>query len=311
MHSKTGQYFNALKAHGEDVSFTLVRLRGEKPLERLRYDHRLYDGVTAICELARRLPAEGFSAPQLPLTPKPGPLGLFLRLAVWWLRLFPGVGQSWRTGTGEKKAVSACLQLSSSQWRALQERGLGGLSHLLAALDHTARAHLIVGPWPRLWMVPVGLHPRITRETPAHNSVAFVDVRLWSEGTQAAISRQLKRDLKQGIYWGSRLTLHVALLFGEKVFRLVLPSLPRVFRRTGTLTHLGAWRFSGVAEDEWWVIEATTAELSPVAASVLEVNGKLGLAVQFHASLRWSEPEARVFVRRWKERLLSQGQELL
>ncbi len=293
----TWRYFNALKEKGEDTSFSVVCFHGQKPFKKLCFDHRRYDGISALCEMARAQPAEGLKVPTLKSSPRPSSLKRLYSLSLWWLRLWPGIGRAWRHRGEAALAVSAFISLEQS----------AGTAAVLAALDKTSQRYLKPSLWPRLWMVPVALYDRIHREIPPQNNVAFVDVRLYGETQMGSISKQIRRDLHQGLYWGTGLSLNSALILGTAFFKFSLNFLHHFFRRTGTLTNLGSWTMPGLPADEWWAIQLTVAKLSPVGASMVEINGKLGLGIQFHPTLGWNETMAQTFVNEWKENLLGQG----
>ncbi len=301
----TWQYFNALKEKGEDVTFSIIGFHGQRPFKKLCFDHRHYDGITAVCEMARGLPQEGFTAPELKSSPRPHLLTRISYLALWWLRLWPGIGKTWKKRGEVEQTVSAFIHIDRSQWKG------GGTAVVLAALDRTSQRYLTPSFLPRLWMVPVALYERISRELPPQNNVAFVDVRLFGQGNSRRVTQQMHRDLRQGLYWGTGLSLNCALLFGPSVFKFSLNFLHHFFRRTGTLTNLGAWTMPGLPDDEWWAIQLNVATLSPVGAGMMEINGHLGLGIQFHPTLRWNETMARNFMDEWKAEILSESEQAL
>jgi hypothetical protein len=300
------RYFDVLKQSGEETNFTIHRYRSERPLEKLTFDHRQYDGVSAICEIARKLPSEGFVPPQFKVAPKPSLFKRCMMLLTWSRQLFPGVGRSWITGTGVRMSAQAFINISEKEWSDIQARKGNGTVAILSTLDVVAQKYLTDSPLPRLWMVPVGLYEKIDRSLHPQNKVAFVDVSLWSEGNQKeAIQSQLKRDLPKGLYWGSILTLHIVDLLGEQVFLFSLKFMHHFFRRTGTLTNVGSWSIPGIPTEEWWAVQVTTVKMSPVGVGMLEINGQLGLGFQFHPSLRWTPLDAQKFAIEWKKELLS------
>lgn len=300
------RYFDVLKQSGEETSFAIIRFRSERPLEKLTFDHRQYDGVSAICEIARKLPKEGFVPPHFKVAPKPSLFKRWMMLLTWSLQLFPGLGRQWKKGSGVRMAAQAFVSLSQKEWSDIQTRKGAGTSAVLSSLDSLAQKYLTDSALPRLWMIPVGLYEKIDRSLYPQNKVAFVDVSLWSEGNQKeAIQSQLKRDLPKGLYWGSILTLHIVDLLGESGFLFSLKFMHHFFRRTGTLTNVGSWTIPGIPPEEWWAVQVTTVKMSPVGVGMLEINGQLGLGIQFHPSLRWNPIEAQKFALEFKKELLS------
>ncbi len=306
MHTKpdvTWDYFDVLRLSGEEATFSIVRFQGEKPLEKLRYDHRDYDGISAICEIARKLPAETFQAPNLQIQPKPSLFKQFLLLIVWCARVSPGIGKSWLKNKGLYLPSSAFISITKNEAANLKY----STADFLEALDRTAQPYLRKSLLPRLWMIPVGLYPQINRELPPLNRVSFVDVKLWNHSTTDKINSGIKRDLRSGLYWGSLLTLYTPRLLGKINFVFLLKVLHHFFRRTGTLTNLGQWTMKTQEANEWWAVDTTVVRISPVAASMIEINGCIGLGIQFHPSLRWTQSDAQKFMAEWKNNLLSQS----
>lgn len=297
------EYFDLLREHGEEASFTIKRFQGESPIDSVRFDHRNYDGISAMCELARTLPADGFTPPTLTVKLEPSLLKKFWLLLKWSLYLWPGIGKAWQTSNAKTRPVSAFVRLSPSEWTNLKTNG--GTARVIAALDLTAQKYLQPSWLPRLWMIPVGLYPQITRDLPPRNRVSFVDLRLFETGTALkTITTQLRESLTEGRYWGSFLSMYALKLLGKKLFIRQLQFMHHFFRRTGTLTNVGDWKIPTLPPEEWWAVQVTVVKISPVGASMLEVNGNLGLSVQFHQCLGWSEAQAQAFVKEWKAHLL-------
>jgi hypothetical protein len=299
------RYFDTLKQSGEDTTFSIHRYRSERPLEKLTFDHRVYDGVSAVCELARKLPAEGFAPPQFKVVDKPNLFRRCLMLFRWSRQLFPGLGREWKEGSGVRIAAQAYIHIDKNEWSDIQVRKGSPTNIILSSLDLVAQKYLKSSTLPRLWMIPVGLYDQIDRSLHPQNRVAFVDVSLWNKGNQiTSIQGQLKRDLSKGLYWGSILSLNIVDLVGVKIFVFFLKFLHHLFRRTGTVSNFGAWKVTGIPSDEWWVIQMTTVRISPVGIGMIEVNGQLGVGIQFHSSLRWTPLEAQKFAQEWKKEIL-------
>ncbi len=298
------EYFDLLREHGEEASFTIKRFQDESPIDSVRFDHRSYDGISAMCELARTLPVDGFTPPQLMVKAEPSNLKKLWLLLKWSVLLWPGVGRAWKKSSTNSDPVTAFIRLTPSEWAPLKRSG--GTAKVIAALDLTAQKYLKPSWLPRLWMIPVGLYPQISRDIPPKNRVSFVDLRLFEQGNAfQTVSSQLRESLSEGRYWGSFLSMYAIKLLGKKIFLWQLHFMHHFFRRTGTLTNLGDWKLATLPSDEWWAVQVTVVKISPVGASMLEVNGSLGLSVQFHQCLGWSEAQAQTFIKEWKAHLLS------
>ena len=298
------RYFEALRLSGEDITFALVRLRGSTILERISFDHRRYDGVSALCEYLTQNKFTQVTPPSLRSSPEPGHFKKLLHLLSWYVHLWPGLGRSWKARSPHHQQVGSQISLSEEEWKRVQERKPATVA-VLEALDRTAHAFYHPSRLPRIWMIPVGLYPTIDLSLEPSNRVSFIDLKLTgTDELENQIKTQLKTFLSQGQYWGNALTLDIVRLLGVRLFSKILKPMPHFFRKTGTLTNVGQWRIPSLDPDETWSIAVTTVGISPVGASMLEINGKLSLGIQFHAKLAWTQAQAQDFVQEWKARLL-------
>lgn len=302
----TWRYFNGLKNSGEDATFSIHRFRNERPLEKLTYDHRRYDGVSAICEILRTSKIETFIAPQFKVSPCPSFIKQLSLLLVWSIQLWPGLGKKWRTGNGVRMPAQSFVKLTKEEWMKVQSNKGGSTGTILAAVDKVAQKYYQPSFLPRLWMIPVGLYEKVDLTLAPQNKVAFVDVKLTGEGNQAEnINSQIKRDLSKGLYWGGLLTLNIVRILGDKLFAWSLKTMHYYFRRTGTITNIGKWDIPSLSNEEWWAVQVTTVRVSPVGVGLLEINGQLSLSFHFHPSLRWTPQDAQKIAMEVKSELLS------
>lgn len=300
------KYFESFRLRGEDIHFTLVRSTPHSILERITFDHRFYDGISAICEYSREKRLRLTSLPTLLTTQEPHFFRKFFQLLSWYKHIFPGLAREWNRDGQSCIQVGARECIDKDSWRKIQKIKPGTVA-VLEALDQVSLKYLKPSNLPRIWMIPVGLYPSIDLQVPPSNRVSFVDIKLKaSTQTHLEIKTQLKNFLSKGQYWGNVYSIYIVHLLGVKLFSLLLTFLPYFFRKTGTLTNVGQWTIDQLPENEYWSIDVTVVKISPLGASMLEINGQLGLGIQFHPSLGVSQEMADTFVKEWKELLLNQ-----
>lgn len=300
------KYFESFRLRGEDIHFTLVRSNPQSILERITFDHRYYDGISAICEYSRQRKLSVTSLPNLLTTPEPSVIKKLSQLFSWYKHIFPGLAQDWNRGSRSSIQVGARTSIDVASWKELQKIKPGTVA-VLEALDKVSLKYLKPSNLPRIWMIPVGLYPSIDIQTPPSNRVSFIDIKLSeSSNTHPEIKSQLKKFLSTGQYWGNLYSTYVVHFLGVRMFSLLLFFLPYFFRKTGTLTNIGQWKINHLPENEYWSIDVTVVKLSPVGASMLEINGQLGLGVQFHSSLGYTQEMADSFITEWRDELLNQ-----
>jgi hypothetical protein len=176
---------------------------------------------------------------------------------------------------------------------------------LLISLDKTSHAYLTNAELPRVWMTPVGLYDGVQRNLPPSNRVSFIDIKVKKNSSPLEIQESAKRQLMELNYWGTILTMRYSTWFGKAPLTLFAKYMHYVFRRTGTFSNMGEWQISGLDPKEWWVFgRGCVAKISPVEGTAMVVNGRMGLSIHFDLSLGFSQEDAQIFVKRWKENYL-------
>lgn len=293
----THKYFRAFSRIGVSTELRLFQMKGDEVFTVRSYDHAEYDGLTAMLSFAKDLGYPPVSPPRITYSAPPSPLGRFRELLRWYFAFFPFKASLWKKSNNGKR-VSAW-----ERWEVPSDLSSAELnSRLLLSLDRAAKAHLCHPKKERMWMIPVGLYPSLAEAKTTGNSVSFIDVAIDDQTTTPALSAQIRSYLKMGTHWGTLLTIRPAGLLGVWLFSQFLKTAHLSFRRTGTLTNVGAWSVPDLPEDEWWVFgDGMVAKMNPMVATALMVNGKLGVSVIFDASVGKSEAEARAFLKEWKE----------
>lgn len=296
-------YFECFKESGINTIFHIYRMRGNRKLTAIAFDHCTHDGVSAVLEMARSFPAQGFVAPQLNLKPKPSVWKRLLELLKWYGRFYPFTPAKWKVLSSDKQDIASGITKVEG-WNFPHPISLN--SRLLLALDQTSRDYLADPLGNTHWMTPVGMYDGISRELTPANRVSFIDLKLTPLSTLESVQTSAKMQLQAMNYWGTILTMYFSVMLGKKPFVLFSRYLHLFFRRTGTFSNVGEWKIPGLPEDEWWVFgQGCVARMSPVEATALVINGHLGISVHAHQSLGWSKEEAQRFVERWKENYLA------
>lgn len=296
-------YFEGFKNAGISTMFEIHRMNGETVIEKFSFDHVQYDGISAVLEVARRFPQEGFSSPKLVLKPKPPLLYRLKELAKWYGAFYPFMPPKWKTYSGNPTdVVSASVEIEN--WHSTDPK-ISVNTKLLHALDVTSQEYLTNGEKPRVWMTPVGLYNGVDRNLPPSNRVSFIDIKIKKESSEFDIQESARRRLMELHYWGTIMTMRLPQIIGKFLFRLAAKNMHLVFRRTGTFSNMGEWRIPGIDPKEWWVFgRGCVARMSPVEGTAMVVNGRMGISIHFDPSLKMTPDDAQIFVKRWKENYL-------
>lgn len=296
-------YFECFKESGMNTVFKIYRMRGNQKVAAVEFDHCTHDGVSAVLEMARTFPAEGFVAPKLSLKGKPSIWKRLLELFKWYARFYPFTPTKWKVLSQDKTdIVSGIVEVEG--WDFPHPVSVN--TRLLAALDITSREYLCNPKGKTHWMTPVGMYNGISRDLSPANRVSFIDLKLTPDSTLEEIQAQSKKQLQDQNYWGTILTMYFSVMLGKGPFTIFARYLHLFFRRTGTFSNVGEWNIPSLPEDEWWVFgQGCVARMSPIEGLSLVVNGRLGLSVHVHPSLGWSMEEAQKFVEKWKKNYLA------
>lgn len=299
-------YFECFRDSGMKTVFQVFRMRGNEKVEAHPFDHVHYDGISAITELARKFPVDGFNAPALTLKPKPHVVKRIYELLKWYVRFYPFMPSKWKSfSDNEKEITTAITQVPD--WASTDTK-ISINTKLLLALDQTSRKYLMNAK-PRVWMSPVGLYNKVTRDISPANRVSFIDLKIANNSTLEDVQEESKSQLKELNYWGTILTMYISVFFGKWFFTKFAKIVHLTFRRTGTFSNMGEWTIPGIPQDEWWVFgEGCVAKMSPVEGTAIVINGKMGLSVHFHPSLGIDHTRAQTFINEWKDNFLKLNQ---
>lgn len=287
-------YFAAFRRAGIDTTFEVHRHNNGPVVERINFDHVTHDGLSAMLEIVRRYPAEGQKLPKVTVPKKPSLVKRLYELARWYVRFFPFKPSLWKSN-GQTRMISASLQFPIIPHSSLLN------TRLLLSLDQTAKKYLEKPDLKRMWMMPVGLYPVVLRELPPLNRVSFVELSVDNNTSLPDLESQIKRELKSLSYWGTMLTMLPAKFMGQWFFSLLSKYLHLSFRRTGTFSNMGEWTIPQLPENEWWSFgKGVVARMSPVEATAITINGKLGVSIHFHESLGMQEQDALAFIEEWR-----------
>ncbi len=281
-------------------------MHGSQKVEAIPFDHVHYDGISAITELARKFPEEGFRAPVLTLKPKPSVFKRIFELMKWYASFYPFMPSKWKAFSKDKFEITTAIT-EVQNWQSTNKE-ISINTKLLFALDQTSRKYL-ENSKPRAWMTPVGLYDGISRDVKPANRVSFVDLKIRNESTLKDVQEEAKTRLKELNYWGTILTMYLSVFFGKWFFTKLAKHIHLTFRRTGTFSNMGEWSIPGLPQNEWWVFGVgCVAKMSPVEGTAIVVNGRLGLSVHFDSSIGMDDKQAQLFIDEWKENFLKLNQ---
>lgn len=297
-------YFECFREAGINTVFSIYRMQGPAKIAEQSFDHVDYDGISAVTELARQFPAEGFSAPKLTVKPKPSALKCFWELVKWYVRFYPFMPPKWKTYP-EKNAGLTSSIIEIEDWKK-PDPEISVNTKLLYALDLASQEFLTNGKKPRVWMTPVGLYNGITRDIEPSNRVSFIDIKIKKEMSQKELQSEAKRQLFELNYWGTISTMKFSTFFGKAPFIFASRYMHLIFRRTGTFSNMGEWKIPGIPQQEWWTFgRGCVARMSPVEATAIVINDRMGLSLHIDESISMPQEDADRFIRKWKEIYLS------
>lgn len=296
-------YFECLKDAGIDTIFQIFRMHDNEIVDRVQFDHVSYDGVSAMTELARKFPAEGFTAPKLTFRPKPNISKRLYELFKWYVRFYPFMPPKWKALSKDKTHIATGF-VQVENWKKPDD-AISINTKLLYALDIVSRNFNTNILRPRVWMTPVGLYDGIAREISPANRVSFIDIKISNADRPIDVQKKANLQLSELNYWGTMLTMGLPMILGKRLFTWIAQYMHLTFRRTGTFSNLGEWKILGLPENEWWVCVGCVAKMSPVEGMALVINDRLGLSMRFHPSLGFSDEDAQAFVEEWKKLYLS------
>ncbi len=288
MQKSIAHYFQCLINAGEDMSFDLVKQKSSER-EVFRFDHRQYDGMSALVEhLNQYYDQNPKSVPPLKIAPEPNFLTKFILLARWW---FKTAYRSYYTL--KKKGAATQALFDFRVIKVENEKNLSG--KILWSL------HQALGTQENsLWMLPVSLHEKVDFKLKPENKVSFIDMVVTKDDSLSALKKKLEKELKLKSYWGTQYTMLSSRILGEKLFHQMLKVFAIVLPRTGTLTNVGHWKIEGLPENEAWAIKATVVPITPVGASILQINNQLTLGLQLHACLGMNSQDLKQLLDRWE-----------
>lgn len=293
-------YFECFRAAGINTIFRIYRMQGSVKVAERSFDHVDYDGISAVTELARQFPAEGFVAPRLTVKPKPSLLKCAWELAKWYARFYPFMPPKWKTYPDKKSGIT-CAIIEVENWKKT-DLEISVNTKLLFALDLASKEFLTNSEKPRVWMTPVGMYNGITREIEPSNRVSFIDIKIKKDSTQKDVQFSAKKQLLELNYWGTIGTMWYSTLFGKAPFIFFTKHMHLVFRRTGTFSNMGEWKIPGIPQNEWWTFgQGCVADISPVEGTAIVINDRMGLSLHIHESIGMPQTEADRFISRWKE----------
>ncbi len=284
-------YFQCMANAGENMSFDLVK-KNEDEIKIYHFDHRFYDGMSAMCEHLNQNYKENVKTlPEVRIIPSPSFFRRLYLLTRWWMKM------AYRSYYVVRTKKYAKPQFDFRSIKVGKEKNLTAkISLALHRAFNTSK--------PSLWMLPVSVHEKVDLQMSPENKVSFIDLVICSEDTTASIQNKLEKELKLGTYWGTFLTMYAPQILGEKLFLKSLKYFAMALPRTGTLTNLGHWKISGIDPDEVWAIKATVVPINPIGASVLQVNEQLSIGLQIHGCLGMSPEEHQLILDRWQAHLV-------
>lgn len=292
-------YFECFREAGINTVFSIYRMQGPAKIAEQNFDHVDYDGISAVTELARQFPSEGFTAPKLTVKPKPSVFKCVWELAKWYARFYPFMPAKWKEYPVRRSGITSAI-IEIENWHK-SDTEISINTKLLYALDLASKEFLSSSEKTRVWMTPVGIYNGISRDIEPSNRVSFIDIKIKKDTTQKELQLSAKAQLFELNYWGTILTMKLSTLFGKAPFVFASKYLHLIFRRTGTFSNMGEWKIPSLPKNEWWTFgKGCVARMSPVEATAIVINDRMGLSLHIDESISMPQEEADKFIRKWK-----------
>jgi hypothetical protein len=303
--------FAALEDLGEDV---MIRY-GQVSDDEVRWhgrSHVRHDGIGGLIHVVRALggdlraeTGEISDAARSPSDPR-----LIWRLA----RMWSAPGASWRRFPdgrapelrvhGRRPAV-AWKVLDAERTAGLRARAqaegasVGGL--LLSCLNDALSPHLDTAEGPAQWVVPVNLRGAVVRRRRLANHLSSVPVRIAQDDEPRRVTRRVHALLADGGHWAVLSAVRAALAVDGVVGSTDALAERLAGRSVGMFSNFGAWSTRGLDARTRWVAGAPAVRFLPLAASIVTVDGSLGMMLIAYPGLTLRDAEVAGWLDAWVE----------
>ena len=302
-----GAWFPIVESLGDSMDIHLGHLGSrDEHIAWHTLKHVDYDGVGAMSALLFDTPQPQRSQPKIKNPHKPSALKIAwaillhviasLRHRSKWIRYQPS-----ETGSSTSVAWKA---FQATQTQALTKRAqtqkVSLNSMLLSALDAATRELYIRGGKTR-WAIPVNMRGADGVDEGLANPFSFVHVSCDEfECSPSHFYQKTKKEFESQSHWAQWAMAHLIKHVGrEQAQKMYTSRYQKPNPVTGTFSSLGEWKSNKVSHEQAWIISAPSSKLTPIAAGVCIVNGKLSLALQIHPSLSRDVDATRKLLEQW------------
>jgi hypothetical protein len=305
-----GKWFAEMQHSGEHMGMRFGRVNHY--CNWIFIPHWQFDGISAFRELLRE---QGHSIvfPELRLSKRPR---LATRmLAIWrqadrirktepWRPLNP----AWASVPSEPLVCSNpvtwnLLSLESTDALDARARALGISTNslLLWGIDQAARSKwLPPNSKSSMWLVPVNMRGGIKLARESANHVSWMDVQFGANPTSIEVHEDLRQALKRGDHWGALGLINLTARLGRKTMqKIIRKEILRGVVHAGVFSNLGSFGNPENADGTAWLGVPQATRKVPIAAGAICWNGRLGLTIQAHPMMEYSESQLAEILRHW------------
>lgn len=280
-----GLKFKIMRELGDDTDITFKHIKNDQ-VSFYRRRHEVSDGLGAFAALRLKLYGVDEDIPHL-IAKKPLLLvRLWLALRhVWRQRKRAYLWQPFINISNQKRKGYGYVAFSQDETNALndycKQQKINTTALFLATLDEIIAELFLQVDQEKVWMVPVNIRSVREAKSLTGNFVTTLSVFVKRDLDARDIYQQMRSMLKSGLIWGGEIVANSPKYIGEeKLRRMATRGLSSPY--IGLLTNLGSWR---QPDDSKWVLIAPASRYTPIACSLIEVNGRLSFCCQVHAGI--------------------------
>jgi short-subunit dehydrogenase len=281
---------------GEEVDFFFTTIKDEQVDKIYTLNHAVTDGMGAICEILHHHGSEITVQPTLKQIERPGLLRL-TKLFFDYAKSSKGPKYQWldyEKGRAAKRTSDHTLIRfapdSSMDLYHLAKSKSSGVSGLVVhTLNRAAKQMLLVDGESNVsnWLMPVNFRGAYGETYDLRNRTTSLALSFDANITPSQIDGVVKKQLSEGMPWGSWIHSNAGRVLGEKgldwVYRNVKPS-----QFLGVFSNMGVWPNPSLPEDKMPVdIDglfacAPSVSICPISSAIITWKGSLAISIRVH-----------------------------
>jgi len=292
-HDAIGEWFAAIASLGEDtdIHFGCVDAKGAAP-RWFEMSHTRFDGIGGFADLLRKNghPALG-SLPELKEGRTFGVMQLVRAWARYVFRLRPTYVFATLPEPRKTSSRTAVRVFDDDETARIAQRakslGVTMNTLLLDRITRVVRRQLEHAPRDVAWMIPINMRGPIALDRDTGNHSSFLEIGVREGEAETALQARVRNAIARAEHWAFWYIFKAGRAFGRmgrKLFmRMTIRGRPHW---VGSFSNLGRWEPPGDGAAPWaWVFFPPPVPSQPLGVGCVTYRGRLGIALQIHASL--------------------------